>query len=244
MFKKLLFIFLAGMFLVTLLGTDATAACKIRRGKLVCSDLTSKVEIVGVQNLSKVDVFACSSIYIGYAYAERLCNNGGNSIEANSDNFDPDIISSGAQQVTVEQLSEDERGVAVVEYSWSWDDVIWPIVAYGLGAPQDNNWYPCDGPRCIDDITLALVTWQVKNGTVIAVDEECVSCTSECDESSDFEPPPVFEGCPDGEGECADQNSGCSITCTPTAASDCLDVGDDLVDLFGTCDAPAKGDPY
>lgn len=242
MFRKLLFIFLAGVFLFTLMGTDATAACKIRRGKLVCSDLTSKIEIVGVQNLSKVDVFACSSIYIGYAYAERLCNNGGNSTEANSDNFDPDPIPSGAQQVTVEQLSEDERGVAVVEYSWSWDDVIWPIVAYGLGAPQDNNWYPCDGPACIDDITLALVTWQVKNGTVIAVDEECVRCESDCYESYILaDPPPP---CPEGEGECADQNSGCGITCNPTAASDCVDVGVDIVDLFATCDAPAKGDPY
>jgi len=243
MFKKLLFIFLAGVFLITLMGTDATAGCKIRKGKLVCSELSSEVELVGIQNLSKVDVFTCSSINIGYAYAVRLCNNGGNSIEANSGNFDPDPLTSGAQQVTEEQVPEDERGTATVTYGWSWDDVIWPTVAYGLGAPQDNNWYPCEGPYCIGDVTLALVSWQVKNGTVIAVDEECVACESDCEGTYDEDP--ETPTCADDVGECVGENGGCELRCSPTAASDCYDVyGDGVLDLFALCDAPDKGDPY
>ena len=249
MFKKFIFILLAGVILVALMGTDATAGCKIRNGKLVCSDLSSQVELVGIQNLEKVDVFTCSAINIGYAYAERLENNGGNSMEANSDNFVAAALDSGAQQVTMEQLSEDERGTATVTYGWSWDDVIWPTVAYGLGAPNDNNWRPVYDPplynRCIDDVTLALVSWQVKNGTVVAVDEECVSCTSECKESVIPGDPPSFTGCPAGEGQCALENGGCGITCNPTEASDCFIVyGDNSLDLFALCKAPEKGDPY
>jgi hypothetical protein len=239
MFKKLFFILLGGVILVALLGTDATAGCSIRKGKLVCTDLSSEIELVGLQNLSKTDVFACSSIYIGYAYAEdRLVNNGGNSIEANSDNFVPVPLTSGAQQVTVEQLSEDERGTATVTYSWSWDDVIWPIVAYGLGAPNDNNWEPDPNKdRCIDDITLALVAWQERKGALIVADEECITCESDCSESfGEF-----FDGaCPDSADECADDNSGCGIRCSPAPYSDCLIDDDDEpetapVNLFQFC---------
>ena len=139
----------------------------------------------------------------------------------------------------MEQLSEDERGTAVVTYSWSWEDVIWPTVAYGLGAPQDNNWHPCyDQNYCIDDITLALVTWQVKDGTVISKDEECVSCVSDCREYLGAE---ISEPCPEGGDECADENGGCAITCSPTAASNCYVDGVDLHDL---CEAPEVGDQY
>jgi hypothetical protein len=229
MFKKLLYIFLAGMILVALLGTNAAAGCVINHGKLICSDLTTSFDVSGLGNLSKIDAFACSSINIGYAYAERLCNNGGNSIEANSGNFDPIPLTSGTQQVTVEQLSEDERGTYTVTYSWSWENVIWPTVAYALGAPQDNNWRPCEGtPYCIDDITVALVAWTVNDKGKVTIDEECVHCESDCQELGP-------ENC-DGVGDCAGQNGGCGITCNPTAASDCYPPTLE-VDLFGLCES-------
>ena len=92
MFKKFIFILLAGVILVALMGTDATAGCKIRNGKLVCSDLTIASEITGV-NLKK-DTQVCTTFVIRDARAKRVVNPGGQNYQAVSDNFNPQNFAS------------------------------------------------------------------------------------------------------------------------------------------------------
>ena len=140
MFKKLLFIFLAGVILVTLLVTDAAARCSLRLARLGCSDLSLEICASGLKNEDVITV-VCAASHIADASVEAFTNPaGGANTEPASSNFDGAVLDGSIEAVATEDFIG--PGNACLEYTlYTWIDDVYPAIARALGAPNDS-WIP------------------------------------------------------------------------------------------------------
>ena len=165
MFKKLLYVFFAGMTLVALMGTDATAKCSFRSGKLICTELTLISE--WSVNFNK-DNFVCTAFIIRGAEAMWLVNGGTQSRQAVSSNFDA-ITYTAVQDITSYNMT-DQKGIAEVTEKWDWD-YLKHSIAQGFDA-QNFNW-SVDGGECITDMLTGFFIWQDFKGEWVLNDQAC-----------------------------------------------------------------------
>jgi len=184
MFKKLLFIFLVGVILVTLLVTDAAAGCNIRLTRLGCTDISLEICASGLKS-TKVLTAVCAASYIANASVEGFINPGGgaNVIPA-SDNFAGAVLIGHIEEVGIEDFTG--PGNACLKYTlYTWIDDVSPAIARALEAPNDS-WIPV-GLR-IEDMRTYVGLYQEDNKTGQMVASGSGACiTGTAVEPEDFD---------------------------------------------------------
>jgi hypothetical protein len=142
MLKRFLLIGLLCLCLIALVGTDATARCRVIGGVMRCSDLCPVTEGVGAGNVDIKPVAVCVSFAIVDGDGTNCFNQPWNSSEPANDVFNNPFLA-GVAGVTSANLT-DERGSFLVDFEdynlcLSWEDDIWPAMA--ADACPNENWH-------------------------------------------------------------------------------------------------------
>jgi hypothetical protein len=180
MFKRLLLISLVCIGLIALVGTEATARCRVVSGKLRCTDVCADTFLKGVGNPEIKPVYVCAVLYIDKVKGQ-CWNKPYNATKTKGTVFFP-LLSLPAGTF-VKLVDVDDKGWAEVEVCWT--DV----------CPDEGE--PGYDPDCSGwDVILSLVQAEIN---------EITGCTSDLSECPDEGETDGYAYCPGG-GICVNPN--------------------------------------
>jgi len=140
-FKTPMLISAIAISLMALVGTDATARCRVVSGKLRCTGPCADTSLRGVGNPVQNPVAVCAVLHID-TVTGQCWNKPENATKAKGTVFSPHVSISGSGLVEACHLT-DERGSAEVPICWSWEEIV-----SGVQEWIDENIQGCSSGVC------------------------------------------------------------------------------------------------
>jgi hypothetical protein len=145
MLKRLLLIGMLCLCLIALVGTDASARCRVVGGVLKCGSVCADALLKGVGTPDILDSWVCVSL--GPTLVDLYClNKGGNSSTGEGNPFFPvDTNIAGGDSIQVSDLTDENRGTVLKEICFE-DSLIFEQLSEDPNFPdaeeycQNNNW--------------------------------------------------------------------------------------------------------